>query len=236
MKYVIIYGSTRKGSTYNCVQLLLNKLRAFSGAETAEFWLPRDMPEHCRGCFNCLLQGEENCPHFSSISPLIGAMLEADGIILASPVYGLDVSGAMKTLIDHTCYLWMSHRPREEMFTKVGFVLSTAAGTGTRRSNKTMKNTLSYLGVKRIYSFGSSVAASSWTDVKPEKKVKIERQLTRKAEKFYRACQARKKLRYRLHTRLFYLMMRKLIRGYQEESLDKQYWQENGWLEKEKPF
>jgi len=236
MKYVIIYGSTRKGSTYNCVQILINKLRDYSEIETAEFWLPKEMPEHCRGCFNCILQGEENCPHISSTSPLIEAMLKADGIILASPVYGLDVSGAMKTFIDHTCYLWMSHRPNEEMFTKVGFVLSTAAGTGTRRTNKTMKNALSYMGVKRIYSFGSSVAASNWTDVKPETKAKIKQQLSRKADNFYCASQSRRQLRNRLYTRLFYLMMRKMIRGYQEENLDKQYWQGKGWLEKKSPF
>ena len=46
--------------------------------------------------------------------------MEADLIILASPVYVYHVTGAMKALLDHYGYMWMAHRPEEAMFKKTG--------------------------------------------------------------------------------------------------------------------
>ncbi len=236
LKITVIYGNNRKGSTYNSVQLLKEKLNEQGKIDYTEIFLPTDLQEFCRGCFNCILDGEELCHNSNYVQPIIDKMLAADGIILASPVYSLDVSAPMKNLLDHLCYLWIPHRSRTEFFSKIGFVLATAAGTGTKRTNKTLKLSLDYLGFKRVYSYGANVAASDWSGVSTKKKEKIESDLANRADKFYKATLNRKKLRYRPKTRVIFLMMKKLIKGYDQANLDRTYWQEQGWFDNKSPF
>ena len=236
MKITVIYGNNRKGSTYNLVQILKEKLSRHGEIEYSDVFLPSELPEFCRGCFYCILRGEENCPDTEKIQIIIAKLLSADGIILASPVYTLDVSAPMKNLLDHLCYLWLPHRPNKQFFTKTGFVLSTAAGTGTKRTNKTMRLSLDYLGFKRVYSYGTNVAASDWSGVSAKKKDKIEADLAKKAAKFYQATLNRKKLSYRLKTRGIFIMMKKLIKSYDQTNLDRNYWQEQGWFDEISPF
>ncbi len=89
----------------------------------------------------------------------------------------------MKTFIDHLCFMWIPHRPNTEMFSKIGFVISTAAGGGMKRANKTMKNALGFMGVKRVYGFGTTVAASKWEDVKEERKKQNREKIKKKSQK-----------------------------------------------------
>jgi NAD(P)H-dependent FMN reductase len=104
---------------------------------------------------SCFLNGEDTCPHASFTKPIIEAMAGADLIILTSPVYAMDVSGQMKALLDHLCFMWMSHRPDLRMFDKVGVTVSTTAGAGLGHAAKTLKNCLVFLGVKRVFPFNS---------------------------------------------------------------------------------
>lgn len=236
MKIVIVYGNDRKGSTYNCVQIVKRTIEEYGDIRFEEIWLPKDLPEFCCGCFNCMNKGEEYCPHRDYLSPIIETILDADGVIMASPVYCLNVSGAMKTLIDHLGFMWIPHRPNNKMFSKIGLAISTAAGGGTRRTNKTMKLALDYMGFKRTYTFGHAVAASNWEDVKDSTKLKIEKKLVKKAKKYYKAMINREKLRRRLFIRVFFIMMKGIISGYEDGNVDKEYWRSKGWLNNVKPF
>lgn len=236
MKIAVVYGSGRRGSTYNCVEIVKKALMSWGQVEFEEIWLPKALPEACCGCFNCIHRGEEYCPHSSNVSAIVDVLIKADGIILASPVYCLDVSGAMKTFLDHLCYLWMPHRPHGEMFSKIGFVISTAAGGGTKRTNKTMKLALDNMGAKRTFSYGVSVAASSWEDVNENKKLIIEKSLEKKAKKYFSALTKRKELSNRLYTKMFFSLMKGMISKYKDGNYDKEYWSRNGWLNNQRPF
>jgi len=236
MKIIAIYGSQGKGSTYNCVQILIEAMKQQGEIEIVEFTLPRDMPHFCIGCFACFLNGEDKCPHKQYVQPIVQALREADGIILSSPVYACEVTGAMKAFIDHLCYMWMPHRPMEEMFSKVAMVISTTAGKGTKTSMKTMAKSLNYWGVKRVYSYGTAVAATCWHEVKDKKKVKINRSLERKAKTFYQAINDRKKLRTRLFTKIIFALMRGMLSKFEEGHKDRGYWEAMGWLGKKKPY
>lgn len=236
LKITAIYGNTRKGSTYNSVQLLKEKLNEYGEIDYIDIYLPVDLSNFCRGCFNCILKGEETCPDSQQVQKIASEMLSADAIILASPVYALDVSGPIKNLLDHLCYMWMPHRPRNQFFSKTGFVLSTAAGSGTRRTNKTLKLSLDYLGFKRIYSYGVNVAASDWSGVTANKKDKIAADLTKMAARFYKATLNRQKLRYRLKTRAIFFVMKRLVKIYESPNLDRTYWEKQGWFAGNSPF
>jgi multimeric flavodoxin WrbA len=235
MKITIIYGNARKGSTYHCVQAVKEELSRLGEVEFTEFTLPRDLPHFCAGCFNCFFKGEDKCPHAGAVQPVAQALDAADGIILASPSYALEVTGALKALFDHLCYMWISHRPRESMFAKTGLVIATTAGAGAGTAVKTMKKNLKFWGVKRRYGFGTRVAAASWEDVKEKKKEKIEKKLMAMAGSFYRSA-ANKRPGAGLFIRSLFAAMRNMQKSNPDDSTDKRYWKEKGWLNGARPF
>lgn len=132
MKITVLHGQSHRGSTYHLARFLCEQL----GGEVTEFFLPRDFGAFCVGCTRCFTQSETLCPHARALAPITRALDEADVIILASPVYVYHVTGPMKALLDHYGWRWMLHRPQESMFTKQAVCLSTAAGAGTRQTNR----------------------------------------------------------------------------------------------------
>ncbi len=239
MKVVVIYSNARKESTYNCVRIFKEAVQKETEVDFIEFTLPNDMPHICRGCFTCIEKGEDKCPHSNVVQPIVNAILEADGLILSSPVYSLDASSAIKSLFDHMCYLWISHRPHEEMFHKAAMVISTTAGAGVKTSIKTLKKSPGYWGIRRIYNYGIAIKASRWEHVSTKTRKKIEMSLTKKAKKFLRAINNDGKGKHRLLIRLLFPLMGKMIGGYEAGGLlnkDKEYWAQKGWLDSGKPF
>ena len=89
MNVTIIYGTTKKASTYNCVQLLLNNLRLNMNIKVTEFFLPKDLPSFNRRCFSCLINGEERPHHFNYVDSIVKSLDDSDLIILASPVFSM---------------------------------------------------------------------------------------------------------------------------------------------------
>jgi len=230
MRVCIVHGSPRKGNTYRATLVFQEQLRQYGAVDFAEFHLPKDMPHFCLGCHGCFEKGEKHCPHAPNVQPIVKAMLDADGIILTSPVYVLAESGCMKAFLDHLGYMYIAHRPMEEMFSKVAMVISTAAGTGTRHSMGAMARSLNHWGVKRIYRYGLNVFAPSWDDMKPAKQRRIRRTLDSKAKRFYHAMAQRAELRPRVFTRAMFTMMRKMMFQYPDGHIDKEYWRQKGWL------
>lgn len=187
MKVTIIYGNARHGSTWHCTDLLKQALADYDNVEITEYFLPKDMPHFCNGCFSCFYKGEDTCPHAASMKPITNSILEADIVILTSPVYAFDVSGAMKAFLDHLSYMWMSHRPNPKMFNKVGVIISTTAGMGLGHTCKTMHNSLKYWGMKRVYSCKYPVSASKWDEVTEKKKQRIKKNTDKLAKKIANA-------------------------------------------------
>ena len=228
MKTVIIHGQSHKGSTYNIAKQLAEKI----GGEITEFFLPRDFGEFCAGCTQCFVESETKCPHYSKLSPITSALLEADVIILASPVYVYHATGAMKALLDHYGYMWMVHRPEGAMFTKQGVCISTAAGAGLKSCLKDMADSLFFWGVARIYRYGTPIAATDWDSIPPKKRAAIEK----KTDAMARQILGREgSVKPGLKTRAFFSMMR-LMQKKGWNPRDVEHWKANGWLDGKKPW
>lgn len=236
MNIAIAYGTMHRGSTYQCVQLILKQLSRSHELTVSEFFLPRDMPHFCSSCFSCFLHGEDTCPHYGSMKPITDAFTAADLIILASPAYVLDVSGQMKALLDHLAYQWMPHRPSPAMFRKIGVAVSTGAGAGTAGANKTMKRSLTFWGVNRVFTYGSLVGAMGWEDVKPDKQEKIKKQLATLSRKIAAAYREADRLRPRPFTKILFTMMRGMMKSNDWNPKDKEHWAAQGWLAGKKPW
>lgn len=74
MKIALIHGIGHQGSTWHYADLICQELDKLGPVEKSEFFLPRDMPHFCMGCYTCFYKGEENCPHRDSVKPIAEAM------------------------------------------------------------------------------------------------------------------------------------------------------------------
>ena len=153
-------------------------------------------------------------------------------IILASPVYVFHTTGAMKSLLDHYGYRWMSHRPKDSMFRKQGVCISTAAGAGVKSANKDMADSLLFWGVGKIYRFGTGLAATSLEQVSDKKRRHIEKNVSSIAKKIL---SRRNKIRPGIKVRVLFSVMR-LFQKKGLNPIDTRYWKEQSWLDGKKPW
>jgi len=98
--------------------------------------------ELCRGCYGCVLKGEDKCPIKDDRDMIINEIKDADGVIFSSPVYSHMVSALMKNFFDRFGY--MAHRP--QFFDKYALSLVTCSGYGAEDALKYMDKMLSVFG------------------------------------------------------------------------------------------
>nr|MBQ8253661.1 NAD(P)H-dependent oxidoreductase [Lachnospiraceae bacterium] len=178
MKITVIHGQSHKGSTYHIARQLCDKL----GGAVTEFFLPKDFDCYCKGCATCFTK-ETGCPDYEKLKSLTEALDNADVLILASPVYVMHATGAMKSFLDHYGYRYMVHRPEEKMFSKQAVCISTAAGAGMGSTIKDMADSTFFWGCARTYKLGVAVMETRWDMVKPGIKNKIEKKTDALAKK-----------------------------------------------------
>ena len=232
MKIVIIHGQNHHGSTYHITEMLTDNLTT-SEDQVSEFFLPTDGPKHCIGCYRCFEEGEACCPHKERVQKIVKVMDLSDIIIINSPTYCLSMTGQLKTLFDHLAYQWMSHRPKKEMFSKTGIVISTTAGAGAKKVTKDLSQQLFWLGVPKVYQLPVKVGASSWGGVSNELKEKVE-------VKIYGVSQSIKrrigKVKPSLKHKITFELMRMMQRKNDWNFVDRGYWEDKGWLGHERPW
>jgi multimeric flavodoxin WrbA len=228
MRVVMIHGQNHKGSTYHVGRLLADKL----GMESTEFFLPRDLNHFCLGCYSCI-EDETKCPFWSEKKIILDAMEQADLFIFTSPNYCLAPSGPMKSFLDLMFDCWMVHRPKKWMFSKRAVIISTSAGAPNGGVIKTIKNSLFGWGIPYIKTYGIALQAMNWGMVKDEKKVEVENDMTKLAKKL----RCDKKPYVRIKTRLMFRMMGLMhSAGWDSSPVEKQYWDENGWMSGKRPW
>ena len=235
MKVTVINGNARHGSTWHSMDAIMQELDCCGGVEKTEFTLPRDMPHFCAGCYSCFYKGEQACPHAQSMQPIAQAILDADVVVLTSSVYAMDVTGQMKALLDHLCYMWMSHRPNPRMFGKVGLAIATTAGAGLGHTVKTMRSSLSFWGAARVLSCKIAVSAMKWEDVPDKKKARIQTNAKKLAKRIARYVERSGKLRAPLFRSFFMGIMKGMMGKNTWNPRDRQHWVDQGWIKAKLP-
>ncbi len=229
MKTVMIHGQNHEGST--C--MITRELAGKTGGEMQEFFLPRDFDKPCMGCYTCFQTELKNCPHYKILEPLVSAILEADLIILDSPVYVYHATGQMMNFLDHFGTWWVVHRPMPEMSKKQAVAISTAAGGGMKSTVQDMADSLEMWGIRKVYKFGIGVQA-----VKPEEiPARILAKIHRKTS--YLAQRIRKNTEKRgcnVRARKWFSLMRFAHKHFPAMQPDHGYWEQRGWHAKLRPW
>lgn len=236
MKITVINGTEKHGVTYRLKETFLKN---FQGAEITEFYLPKDCPSFCIGCTGCFLNGETHCKDFNYINTIEKSLLEADLIVMTSPAYVMHTTGAMKALLDHLAYRWMPHRPAAEMFGKRAVVITQCLGAGANSTAKDIEDSLSWWGISKIGVFNGMLMDNTvWDKLSENKRKQLTGSVNKLARKFAKINYA-KPAHTGLMTKIKFNLCRliqKRVRKNGVDGLDYKYWNDNGWLGKNRPW
>ncbi|MCL2360791.1 MAG: flavodoxin family protein [Defluviitaleaceae bacterium] len=230
MKITVFHGSPHKGNTYKATRIFLDELEKTGDVCITDFFLPDALPVFCSGCTLCFIG--KKCPHSQYVDPIVDAILAADALVFATPHYGACcMPAAMKTLFDYIDFLVLNVAPREEMFEKKAFIITT--GAGSTAAIKPISNFLKHCGVNRVYSLGLRMFTNKWDKMPKAKQTRYEKSLQRAAQKFYRA----KKRRPYIYTVVYYTIVKHIImkRYIGAGNFPYDNWKEKGYFDK-RPF
>ncbi len=122
-KILIINGSQRKRNTFN----LLKKIeKEFSNDEVKFVNVSDYNVKPCTGCEQCLRKGM--CHIQDDAIKILDMMIEADGIIIGTPIYLRQIPGNLKNIFDRGCE-WYHRSP---IVGKPIFFATTTQVTGTK--------------------------------------------------------------------------------------------------------
>jgi multimeric flavodoxin WrbA len=106
MKVVAFNGSPRvEGNTSQLLDRLFVPLAA-AGIETEKIDIAPARPRGCTACMKCAENQDRKCVIATDpVNEWIAKMIEADGIVFASPTYFGNVTAEMKALIDRAGFV-----------------------------------------------------------------------------------------------------------------------------------
>ena len=191
--------------------------------------MPRDLPVFCNGCTLCFQN--KTCPNAPYITPILDAIINADALVFATPHYGAcSMPAAMKNLFDHIDHLVLNVSPRDEMFCKKAFIITTGAGSAA--AIKPIKSYLKHCGVNRVQSLGIRMFTDMWNKMPPKKQNRYTTKLRRCARKFYHT----KKRRPYISSVMYYYVVKYIMRKYVGEgNFPYDNWKAKGYFDK-RPF
>ena len=210
MKYVIINGSPRRKDTWKMVEQAKRNLNG----DFEEIHLMKEKIPLCNGCFNCIVEGEGKCPHGDKVKPIVDAIMAADGIIIASPVYAMNVTALLKNFFDHTAYFY--HRP--EFFTKKALVVVSTAGAGQKDVAKYIDETLRHWGVNKVYKITYAFGGKDSIDAES---------INKTSRKFASDVESQKLHSPKLGDIVFYDVWRAMALSDDPIEADRKFWFEN---------
>ena len=193
MKVLAIIGSPRKGNSYKITQQVETCLKSFcsndnTGKTDLEFeyiFLKDENLELCKGCFACTPYGEDKCPLKDCRADIEKRILASDGVVLVSPVYGMNVSWLMKNFMDRFAY--SLHRPT--FVNQKLMLVATTGEVGLKETLKALSNTLG--GIHLVAKLGVKTPPLKY---RPEYEQKIAKDIEKASKKFYNALKSGKPL------------------------------------------
>lgn len=208
---VALLGSKRKKNTYRLLMELQPILERHQ-IELRIVELYHEKIQPCLGCEQCILRG--SCVLQDDTAHIMRQLCEADGIILASPVYLQQVSGQIKTFFDRTC-MWY-HRP--VLAGKPVLAVATTKGSG-------LQKTLSYLESMAVQ-WGAVPAGRVGRSIFTQDQPVSEKEL----KKWIRLLQRPQEHAPTL-SQLFHFEVQKAM-ALSLNELDREYWEARHWNER----
>ncbi|WMW25167.1 flavodoxin family protein [Methanolobus sediminis] len=229
MKVLVVMGSPRKGNTYRSVRKIEEIMRSRGDVEFEYLMLNDVNQSPCSGCLVCFGKGEEYCPLKDDAPAIEKKMHESDGVIFATPVYGMNVSAQMKIFIDRHSYIF--HRPR--FFDKKALLLSTTGVIGHRE----VLDYLQLVAGSWGFEISHKVGIITREPLPAETELENEKKLQAAANVFYSALLNKKRWTPGLKDLTMFRVQKAIFKNLADFSpADYNYWKEKGWLRPEAKY
>ncbi|MBU4575736.1 MAG: NAD(P)H-dependent oxidoreductase [Desulfarculus sp.] len=221
---VAINGSPHGGigNTSQMIEMLRPTLEA-EGLALEVITLHDKEIDYCTGCALCLEKG--TCWIPDEHRGLVKRLLDADGIILASPVYFLHVTAQMKTFIDRS--LGWGHKPRDTY--KPGLAISVAAAFQEVEVADYLAGLLHVYGA---FSVGTLTAMATGPGAFLGKEA-VEARAQDLARDLARAVKEKRRYPGTSHDLFFYLHIGLLVKNHKDEVMkaDYRHWEDKGFYQ-----
>ena len=111
-KVLILSGSPRKGGNSDllCDEFMRGALEA--GNQVEKIRVAEKKIGYCSACYFCRQSGGI-CAKKDDMAEVLQKMIDADVIVLASPVYFYSIDAQLKTVIDRTVARWTEVKDKE---------------------------------------------------------------------------------------------------------------------------
>lgn len=130
-KVLVISGSPRKDGNSDILCNEFIKGAQSSGHECEKIFLSDKNINYCTGCGVC--NNTHKCVQKDDMAEILDKMINADIIVLATPVYFYSMDAQLKTLIDRTVPRYMEIRSKEFYY------IITAADTSKANMQRTIE-------------------------------------------------------------------------------------------------
>jgi multimeric flavodoxin WrbA len=235
MRILAIVGSHRKkGNTAQVVGMVeaqMQSLAARSGQtfEMETLHLGSQDIRMCQGCRTCFDKGEERCPYQDSLQAIKARMNEADGLIVASPVYVNDVSGVTKNWMDRLAYV--CHRP--EFAGKCAYLLATVGQGPASHALRTLKMALGTWGCHIVGQAGFKTGALMDAN---EMESRYQHATNRIAQALFDAVHEQRFAKPSFLSLMTFKIQQQYWQRTTDDSIDSEYWRTRGWTDPDQEF
>lgn len=110
-KVLILSGSPRMGGNSDVLCDMFAKGAKESGNEVEKINVAQKNIGFCRACYACKESGK--CVINDDMAPILEKMIDADVLVLASPVYFYSIDAQLKAVIDRTVARWLEVKNKE---------------------------------------------------------------------------------------------------------------------------
>lgn len=111
-KVLILSGSPRKGGNSDILCDEFARGAKSGGNEVEKIRVAEKKIGYCRACYYCSDHGGE-CAIKDDMSEILQKIIDADVIVLASPVYFYSIDAQLKAVIDRTVARWTEVKNKE---------------------------------------------------------------------------------------------------------------------------
>ena len=111
-KVLILSGSPRKGGNSDILCDEFARGAQEAGNEVEKIRVASKKIYPCSACYYCRDHGGE-CVHKDNMAEVLQKMIDADVLVLASPVYFYSIDAQLKAVIDRTVARWLEVKNKE---------------------------------------------------------------------------------------------------------------------------
>lgn len=129
-KVLILSGSPRKSGNSDLLCDEFARGAAESGHQVTKIRVAEKKIAYCRACYACRSTGK--CVYRDDMAEILQQMIDADVLVLASPVYFYSIDAQLKTLIDRALARWREIRDKDMYY------IMTAADIGREAMETTL--------------------------------------------------------------------------------------------------